>query len=99
MFREERDDVLELCDMVQISVNTSKHGTGKEHTAILRSSIELMCLNASIAAIYPHVTKENGREMREGTCKGRRLVVRDSALLELADKSCTEIRPTMAMKG
>ena len=59
MFGQERDKVLELRNVAHMSGYLAiYHGGCQKLTAILRSSIELICLNASIAAAYHRITSE-----------------------------------------
>jgi hypothetical protein len=54
MFGEESNDLFELRNVT----NSSRDHVYQRLTAILRSSTELMCLNASIAAAYFHAITE-----------------------------------------
>jgi len=58
MFGEERGDMLELWDVGHTSGDLPFRTDHRKRTAILWSSTELMCLNASIAAAYPRIIKE-----------------------------------------
>jgi hypothetical protein len=96
MFGQERDDMLELWEVDGSRRQVIYHlrPINRKRTAILRSSIELICLNASMAAPYPHTI----RERMTGRCDGGThecggLVERSDTLLELRDEAFAGIEP------
>lgn len=62
MVGEERNDVLQLRKRPQMSGSPTYMTTGQRLTPILRSSMELICLNASIAATYLHIMTKRTTE-------------------------------------
>ena len=70
MFGHERDKVLELRNVAHVSGDPAiYHDRRQTLTAILRSSIEPMCLKASMAAAYHLITSENKCAPRSSTHK------------------------------